>query len=357
MHLFTRALCVTVAGALLAGCSGSNLWTPSSAAPVGTGANHLVNGHFVPGWSKLANLIPAELQPGPQRILDRIAPDKHKGTGLVGIYGSQFYAGKINGYKGGDPNNDPPVCSLSASYPNDIATDAKGNLMDPDGGTRTIIVYRGPKLCGPMLGTISDPYGQPSDAASLNAATGIIIVGGIFGTSGAGGIAICTLARGCYKFLKNPGVYEVAGIALAKNGDCWDLGTNSAGVASMIYFKHCSGSGKVGTGVRNAYYGGLDIDANGNLVAIDSFTPQLWIYSGCNPNCKLVGGPFPLHGDSIFGHLNGNGTEFVAADYANGALDVYKYSTKALTYEYNINNGLDVSDDVEGAAFDPHSKE
>ncbi|MGC2407276.1 MAG: hypothetical protein WA431_12785, partial [Candidatus Cybelea sp.] len=137
MHLFTRAFCATVAVGLLAGCSGSNLPAASSSAPVGMEANHLVNGHFVPEWSKLANLIPMELQPGPQRVLDRIVPDKHKGTGIVGIYGSQFYAAKINGYKGGDPKNAPPVCSLSASYLNDISTDAKGDLIEPDGGTRT----------------------------------------------------------------------------------------------------------------------------------------------------------------------------------------------------------------------------
>jgi hypothetical protein len=355
MHLFTRALCTAVAVGLLAGCS-SNLSTPNSAA-VGTQANHLVNGHFVPEWSKLANLIPAELQPGPARVLDRIAPGKPKKMGVVGVYGSQFYAGNINGYSGGDRKNAPPACSVSASYPNDISTDAKGNLIDPDGGTRTIIVYKGPKLCGPSLGTISDPYGQASDAASLNAATGIIIVGAIFGTSGAGGIAICTLANGCTKFLKNPDTYEVAGVALAKNGDCWDSGTTSAGAASLVYFKHCSGSGTVTTGFKNTYYGGLDIDANGNLVSIDGFTPQLWVYSGCNPACKVVGGPFPLRGDSVYGHLNGPGTEFIAGDYALGELDVYKYSTKALTYEYSINSGLNIGDDVEGAAFDPHSRE
>jgi hypothetical protein len=356
MHSFTRALCATAVVGLLAGCSGNNLSTLSSSAPAGTQANHLVNGHFVPGWSKLTNLIPVELQPGPARILDRIVPDKQKKSGVVGIYGSQFYAGKINGYKGGDPKNAPPACSLSATYPNDISTDAKGDLIVPADGM-SVIVYKGPKLCGSSLGTITDPYGQSGDAASINAATGIIIVGTIFGTSGAGGIAICTLAEGCTKFLRNPGVYEVAGVALAKNGDCWDSGTTSAGMASLTYFKHCSGSGKATTGFKNTYYGGLDIDTNGNLVSIDGFTPQLWIYSGCNPTCKVIGGPFPLRGDSIFGHLNGPGTEFITGDYALGALDVYKYSTKALTFEYSINNGLQVSDDIEGAAFDPHSKE
>jgi hypothetical protein len=38
-------------------------------------------------------------------------------------------------------------------------------------------------------------------------------------------------------------------------------------------------------------------------------------------------------------------------------LDVYTYSTKALSYEYSISNGFTVSDSVEGAAFSPSSKQ
>ena len=48
---------------------------------------------------------------------------------------------------------------------------------------------------------------------------------------------------------------------------------------------------------------------------------------------------------------------FVAADFQNGELDIYKYAVSALTYEYRINNGLTFSDDVVGAAFDSASKQ
>ncbi len=74
---------------------------------------------------------------------------------------------------------------------------------------------------------------------------------------------------------------------------------------------------------------GLDIDTKRNLVAIDSLcgtcTPRLWIYSGCDRVCTVVGGPFPLRGESIYGHLNHKG-------------NVCQYSVNALTYQYGINN-------------------
>jgi hypothetical protein len=275
---------------------------------------------------------------------------------VIGVYGSTFYNSTISGYKGTDPKNGPPICTFTASYPQNVAVDGKGNLIDPDGGTRTTILY-GPK-CGPELGAIEDPYGQPSDAASFNAVTGTIIVGNMYGTSGEGGISVCTLAGGCTTFLTNySNIYVLAGVALAKNGDCWGSASNSAGAATMTYFKHCSGSGQTATGWRNVYYGGLDIDSKGNIVAVDAFARYLWIYRGCNPACHLVGGPFPLHGDTFYGHMNRAGTLWVGGDYENGMLDVYKYSTSALTYEYSISNGLSASDDLLGAAFSPSSKQ
>jgi len=354
MRLFTSALCATVAVGLLAGCSGNSLSTPSSSTPVGAQANHLVNGHFVPGYSRFASLIPAEVQHGPQLVLDRVAPDKHKKKG--GAYGSQFYASKINGYEGNLKSNPAPSCTLTASYPNGIAVDGKGAFIDPDGGTRTVIVYK-PGLCAGTAGTITDSNGQPADAASANAATGTIAVGNIFGTAGAGGISVCTLKGGCSAFLTNSNIYELAGVAMDKKGNCYASAETSAGTATMTYFAGCTGSGTAATGWQNTYYGGLDIDGKGNIVAIDAFTPAIRIYSGCNPTCKAVAGPFSLHGDTVFGHLNKKGNMFIGGDYANGELDVYKYSTKGLTYEYSFNNGLSVSDDVEGAAFDPRSKQ
>jgi hypothetical protein len=357
MRSFGSALWAMVAVGHLAGCSAINP-TPSTSTPAEAQDNHLINGHFTPGSSRYASLIPVELQRTPAAFLDRIVPVKNKKKGLVGVYGSQFYNSTINGYKGTDPKNRPPVCTLTASYPNDVTVDGKGDLIDPDGGNRDVIIYK--PNCGPRLGTIvgGNYFAQPSDAASLNAATSTVIVGSVFGTLDMGGIAVCTLAGGCTAFLTNYSTIDkLAGVALAKNGDCWASAVSRAGPATLTYFKGCAGSGRAATGWKNTYFGGLDIDNKGNIVAVDAYVPQLWIYRGCNPACRAVGGPFPLHGDTIFGHLNRNSTEWVGGDYQNGMLDVYTYSTSALIYQYSISNGLSPNDDVEGAAFAPSSRQ
>ncbi len=350
MRFLTAALSSAVAVALLSSCSGGS--TQSTPVPSTIGAqNHLRNGHFTPQFSKFATLIPAEERSwSPQRVLSRtIAP----ATLTTGIYGSQFFTAVINGYKNSGAG---PICTLAASYPNGIAVDGKGNLIDPDGGSRTVIVYKGPGMCGSSLGSVADPFGQPSDATSKNAKTSTIVVGNIFDTSGAGSVSLCTLSGGCSN-LTNSNMYEVAGVAQALNGDCWASASNSAGTATLTYFKRCSGSGQAATGFMNAYYGGLDIDKHGYLVSIDAFAPALWVYKGCNPTCKLVGGPFALHGDAIYGRLNEKSTHLITGDYVNGALDVYKYTPTRLTYQSSITNGLSASGDVEGAAYNPRSLE
>ena len=89
------------------------------------------------------------------------------------IYASEFYGTTAYGYKSPNASNGPPVCTISGvSYINNIASDSKSNVIDPDGGSRSVIVHK--PNCGAVIGTISDGYGQPSDASSLNAATGKI---------------------------------------------------------------------------------------------------------------------------------------------------------------------------------------
>lgn len=359
MRVLTAAVCASIGAALLAGCSGGILSTPSS-APLGAQGNHLINGRFVPGRSKNASLIPVELQRTPAAVLDRIVPDKrHRKKGAVGIYGSTFYNSAIYGYRGTDAKNHAPICSLGSSYVNDFATDGRGNLMVPSGGTRNVTIYR--PNCGSAIGVLDNNayyLGQPSDAASSDALTGTIVVGNIYGLGDESDIAVCNLQAECTSMLTNfPAMYELAGVALAKNGDCWGSASDGSGKATLSYFRHCSGSGVTAIGWRNTYYGGLDIDNEGNIVAVDAFVPQLWIYRGCNPLCVVIAGPFPLHGDTIFGHLNRDSTEWVGGDYANGMLDVYKYSTYGLIYEHSVDNGLSLSDEVEGAAFSRAAKQ
>jgi hypothetical protein len=213
-------------------------------------------------------------------------------------------------------------------------------------------------MCGPLLGAVHDPYGYAGDAASNDAANGKIVVAdlGDPSSSGYGSLAICTLAGGCTSELTNPHMAIVAGVAIAPNGDCWASASDSSREATLVYFKGCSGSGTVATGFRNSGYGGLDIDNGGNLVSI-SFPSQLYVYSGCKPKCSLAGGPFSLRGTVLYGHLNEKNTAFAVGNAGFATVDVYKYARKHVVFWYSFNNGFGPSDDVEGAAYNPRSKE
>jgi hypothetical protein len=361
MRLYTSALCATVAFGLLAGCSGRSLWSAgSSLSSAGAPQSHFINGRFTPAWSALANPIPAELRPsGLSRTLHALAGPMAKSA--TGIYASEFFGTDIYGYPNPNKTNHGHKCLESGvSNPNGIDVDGQGNLIDPDGGSRSVIVYGGPAMCGPELKAIADPYGQPTDASSANVLNDKIVVGNIFDTSGAGSVSVCTYAGGCTVNLTNPNIDELSGVAQAKNGDCWAEATDSGGAATLTYFKHCTGAGQTATGFVNTYYGGLDIDTAGHLVSISAFDNGVgaqYVYRGCKPACTRIGGPFPFQGESIFGHLNQTGTQFIAADFGLGQEDVYTYSPTSLTFSYSFKRGLTKSDDVEGAAFNPRSDE
>jgi hypothetical protein len=212
-------------------------------------------------------------------------------------------------------------------------------------------------MCGKAMGTFSDPYGQASDAASENAATGAIVVGNIeVGTQDkVGNIAVCSLAKGCTRELKSPHIkYEGGGVALF-NGNCWMASEDdqSLSSATLTYFKECKGSGQAASGWQNKYYGGLIVDEKHYLISIDFETPAIWVYRGCNPKCTKVGGPFALQGVSFYGGLNAKGTELALGDAQYGQVDVYRYSPSAITYLYSFNSGLTPSGNVEAAGFTP----
>ncbi len=289
------ATLTTIGAALvLSGCGGS------SSSP----------GTFVPGGSQVVTQTPARAFAGPDI--------RHRG--LYVTDGSE-----VIGYRAVERRGRPRTCTVQGpSYSNDVAVDGKGNLMVPDGGSRSVVVFQGPKMCGPEMGSFADQYGQPADVASADAATGTVVVGNIFDNSGnPGSISVCTLAGGCTRNFTNPGMFEVAGVAQARNGDCWASAIDSSGFPTLTYFAGCNGSGRVATGFKNVFYGGLDIDKDGNLVSVDLIgtgTGALWVYKGCNPRCKLVGGPFALQGETVFGHLNVDSTKFAGADFASGLI-------------------------------------
>jgi hypothetical protein len=349
MRLFTSALCTTVAIGLLAGCAG-NMSSPNS----------------LPGAGQQSRTGPISVygeQAAPPQaltVLHALVPDAKKKP-TSGIYVSQFDGSDIYGYPANNKANKKPTCTVSGvSYPNDIAVDGKGDLIDPDGGSSYVYIFKGPGMCGKMLGLISDTYGQPSDASSNDAATGKVAVGNILDkSSGNGSLSICTLKSGsCSDNLTNSMMYEAGGVAMSNSGDCWvDAKPTSSGGAALIYFKGCAGGGAVAKGFKSTYYGGIDIDNSGHLVIIDEMALAVYIYSGCNPTCKVVGGPFSLKAESFFGKLNEANSDYVAIDRTDGVADVYSYSTKAIKFEYSFSNGLALSLAPEGVAQNPRSKQ
>jgi hypothetical protein len=375
MRLLSTGLCTILAVALLAGCSG----TMSRMGPLGStnasgsssSASHVRNmGHpEKPIWQSPANFIdngPAIAPPIFRETLAKLTPVRGSQPSK-GMYVNQFYEGAVLAYQNKNTGNNAPFCSVptgSGSDVNGIAVDGKGNLITPEAanvsGQHAVVIWQGPGMCGAEVGSFTDPYGQPSNAASFDAVNGTVVVGNIFDNSGApGSLSICTLSGGCTANLTNPAMYKVAGVALAKNGDCWASAENSATspAATLTYFAGCTGAGVVATGFMNVDYGGLSIDKNGNLVSVDKTGEQLWVYSGCNPACTLVGGPFPLVGLSVFGAVNGQSMAFMAGDQTNNQVDVYYYSPTALTFWYSYNNGISPSGKVEGVAYNPASKQ
>jgi hypothetical protein len=274
-----------------------------------------------------------------------------------GIYVSESSgaAPQVFGYPPTNRGDKRPICSEDVSDENaDVSVDAEGNLMLST-FTGEVLVYQGPDMCGPLIGTI-DIEGVDMDAASADAANGEIVIVNANGYDSVSSLAICTIAGGCATFLTSADIDELNGVALSPNGDCWASGLDKHLNGTLFYFKGCAGSGVRASNFKDQSPFGLDIDNQGNIVSIDS-SRGFYVYSGCTPNCKLLGGPFAFEGSSNYGHLNENSTELAVADFQYGQVDVYAYSPTKITYQYSFSKGLAQADDVIGAAFNPRSKE
>lgn len=391
MRFLSTAACAAVAAALVAGCS-SNMSQMNPSGPSTTTSNAsqvipLKHHREKPHWVFPANLYDnGGVQPSFQRTLDLVKVRQNSSTAMPkGIYVNMFYGSGAMAYQNRNTGNNGPFCTVPTGIGadvNGIAIDGKGMLMAPVpvnySGLPVLEIWSGPQsgsACGAMVASISDPYGQPSDAASFDSLNSEIALGNIFGPSGtAGSVAICTVSAGCTQNLTNyTTMFKVAGVAMAHNStggdDCWASAENPSGIATLTYFAGCAGGGVQATGYMNVDYGGLSIDKNGNLVSVDknpSGISQLWVYSGCNPACTLVGGPFPLSGScpsgtsvctSVFGAVNSQSMTFVTGTRTSGSANVYYYNPTSLTWWYGFSAGLSASGLIEGVAYNPASKQ
>jgi hypothetical protein len=269
----------------------------------------------------------------------------------AGLYVAEFYGTSVYGFR--RSGKGAAMCTITGvKSVNDVASDVKGDVIEPDGGSRTLKIFR--PQCGSVLGSVSDPYGQPADAMSEDAANGTIAIANIFGPGGANGsISLCSLKAGCTTNLTNPNMREVAGVAMSTAGDCWASAVDTSNHANLTYFKGCAGAGEMAKGFINPSYGGLIFDAAGNLVSFSGNSAQVYVYRGCDPRCKLAGGPFSMGGTSVYGHLNKRGNMLAVADYQHGQIELYSYSPTAVNFEGSFNMGLTQSLDVVGVTYAP----
>jgi hypothetical protein len=360
MHLRTSALWAMVAVGLLAGCSANGLAGTSVPSSVGSAQVRGLANPLAPQWSDVASLIPQGLRPAGETPLHGRAAPQGFGAVAGGLYVGEFYSTDLYGYARGNASNEPPSCTYpGVLFPNDVASDDHGDVIDPDGGSRSIMIFKGSGKCGKLLGMFRDKYGQPVDATSADALNGTIAVANIYSAKGfghkGGTITLCTLQGGCTTNLVNPNMYEVAGVAMSRSGDCWATAVNASGAATLTYFQGCSGAGETASGFANQNPGGIDIDKQGHLLILSSLDGHAYVYSGCNPACKLIGHPYALKGQAMYGHFNRQAMAYAAADYQYGQIDIYRYNNGKLSYMYSFNNGLTSADLVEGVAFAPRS--
>ena len=353
MRVFTSAVCTAIAIGLLAGCAGnmgSNSTSPLGLSPQVRTAPISVFDDAAP-----PHLVSV--------IHSLVLPDKKTKLPKKGTYVSEFDATSLFGYATNNKGNNGPICMIQGvAFINDIGVDGQGNLMLPNPGSgseNTLDIHQGPTMCGKLIGSIADPYGQPSDATSPNAVTGQIALGNLVGnSSSAGSLSICTFKGGCATNLTNSTYFHVGGVAMSNAGDCWiDVKTSASGGAELVYYKGCAGSGTIASGFKQTYYGGIDIDKSGNLVIIDDMAENVYIYSGCAPSCTVVGGPFALKGESFWGKLNFANNQFTAVDRTDGLVDVYSYSTKNMKFLYSYDGGLSAGLLPNGVAVNPRSKQ
>ena len=280
---------------------------------------------------------------------------------LQGIYVSTD--SDVYGYALADREARRPICTISVPTGYDgrnISVDPKGNLLVPH--DQAVSVFAGPRMCGKRVLDAGYRYGgRPMDVASLDALnSGTAVAAVNYSSSGYGTFVFCTLAQSSQCAIPRmvPGIFDSVAVTIDGTGNCWVSAQTYTSQPLYYVPRSPSGiaiatapcfAGVATTGTLNAAFGGLDIDRQGNLVTIDpTKAGRVFIYRGCDPVCRIIGGPFPLRHPGTYGHLNHAGTLFAVA--TQSGVDVYNYRAAALTYAYTF--ATDISN-ITAVAFSP----
>jgi hypothetical protein len=315
-----------------------------------------------------ANLqVPPQQLSAPQRVANNAADGIYVSVSLDNTYSY------VEAFPDSNNGNGGPICNLPGlRFIWDLNTDLKGNLIVPD-SLYGIYVYRGPGLCGELAGKIAGLKArQAVDVAANDAIHGPIAVGYYTDLNGGpGSIAVCTIASGCTENLTSRYIKTLWSDTMAHNGDCWGDGINKNQnlKANLVYYAGCKMPGRLATGFKNPFAGGLEIDNMGHVLAVSDAAvfglsgATLYVYSGCNPKCTLFGGPFVLgppgkDGAGVFAHLDRSNQRLAVASNTTDKVEVFSYIDygKKLKYLYSFDNGLNRDAAPIGVAYSAGSR-
>jgi WD40 repeat protein len=279
-----------------------------------------------------------------------VVPDaRAAATGDGRIYSSSYGNSTVTYYDKGTGPNNPVAGSLSGTFeaPEGLAVDRAGNVYVANGDAQNVLVYAS-GASSPTL-TLSSPNGFPTDVAV--APDGTVYVANVWGMAGNPG-SVDVYAKGASEpttTLSYRAFTQVVGIAMDRSGNLFvSYDANHGSVGSAVEFRH--GKTVVPTKISVAAAGGIGFDGAGHMLLIDRDSSTLNVYDAGNtkPIHKLK-----LPGSPIYFAFGKNYKMLYVADYADGAIDVYRYTPSALQRTDTITNGMNASSTSLGIAVSP----
>ncbi len=264
------------------------------------------------------------------------------------LYVSQFATTAVNDYSAHNRGDAAPFCQIvGTNFVNSLGVDSSGTVWIPQGNP--IKITSNGANCGPAGTTLSDPNGQP--VAIAFDSKGTRYVADIQNnSSGPGDISVYPAgSTSPTRTLTGNYVFAVLGVGVDSKDNVYMSFIDRKNRGNVIEFAHGQMPGKNLTEVRTGTTpGSITFDRHDNLIIQDQGTRMTEIYA---PPYTGKHRKIALKGYTVQCSLNKRETALACADYENSTVDVFRYPSGK--YLYSFNNGISVSGELIGLAFDP----